>query len=99
MIGASLKMEIKVTCKDAYQSLAYAIVLQTVRDWRTAYRATKRSYGEYSRMSWGRVYKCEKFFRSAWFRALTNDNIDGELLIKQLRKEEDERWNRSHKQT
>ncbi len=85
--------------KDPYQNLANAIVLQAAQDWRTAYRATKRSYGEYSRMSWSRVYECEKFFRSAWFRALTNDNIDGELLIKQLRKEEDERWNRSHKQT
>ena len=94
-----MKMEIKVTCKDAYQSLAYTIVLQVVKDWRRAYRAAKRSYGMYSQGSWNRVYDCESFFRSEWFRVLTNDNIDGKLLIKRLRKEEDERWNRSHKQT
>ena len=94
-----MEMEIKVTCKDAYQSLAYAIVLQAVKDWRRAYRAAKRSYGMYLQGSWNRVYDCESFFRSEWFRVLTNDNIDGKLLIKRLRKEEDERWNRSHKQT
>lgn len=94
-----MKMYERFHGKDPYQNLANAIVLQAAQDWRTAYRATKRSYGTYSQSSWSRVYSCEKFFRSAWFRALTNDNIDGELLIKQLRKEEDERWNRSHKQT
>lgn len=85
--------------KDPYQNLANMIVLQAVQDWQTAYRASKRAYGIYSDITWRKVYECESFFRSEWFRVLTNDNIDGKLLIKRLRKEEDERWNRSHKQT
>lgn len=94
-----MKMNERFYGKDPYQNLANAIVLQAVQDWRTAYRAAIRSYGMYSQGSWNRVYGCERFFRSEWFRVLTNDNIDGKLLIKRLRKEEDERWNRSHKQT
>ena len=84
-------------CKDPYKNLANAIILQAARDWRTAYRATKHAQGTYSREAWSRVYDCERFFRSAWFRTLTNDNIDGIKLIKRLRKEEDERWTKKQK--
>lgn len=83
--------------EDPYENLANAIVLQAVRDWRTAYRATKHAQGTCSREAWSRVYNCESFFRSEWFRTLTNNNIDGIKLIKRLRKEEDERWTKKQK--
>lgn len=94
-------MMIEKVCysSDPYQNLANAIIVQAARGWRTAYRATKHAKGTYSREAWSRVYNCESFFRSAWFQTLVNGNIDGNLLIKQLRKEEDERWNKLHKQT
>ena len=102
MIGVSLKMaksKGEHIGGEPYENLAKAIIVWAARDWRTAYRATKHAKGTYSREAWNRVYNCESFFRSAWFQTLVNGNIDGNLLIKRLRKEEDERWNKLHKQT
>lgn len=55
-----------------YENLANAIVLSAVKDYRRS--SSERTMEE-----------IERFFRSNWFRVLTN--IDGEWLIKQLRKE------------
>ena len=55
-----------------YENLANAIVLSAVKDYRRS--SSKRTMEE-----------IERFFRSGWFRVLTN--IDGEQLIRDLRKE------------
>ena len=94
-------MMIEKVCysSDPYQNLANAIIVQAARDWRTAYRATKHAKGTYSREAWNRVYNCESFFRSAWFQTLVNGNIDGRKFVQALKEQEDERWNKLHKQT
>lgn len=90
-----MKMYERFHGKDPYQNLANAIVLQAVQDWRTAYRACRRSYNDV--ISKGHMIECEGFFRSAWFRFLTNDNIDGRELIKLLREQEDEAWEKKRR--
>ena len=55
-----------------YENLANAIILKAVKDYRQS--TCERTMEE-----------IERFFRSGWFRVLTN--IDGEQLIKDLRKE------------
>lgn len=55
-----------------YQELAHAIVLQAVKDYRLHDDELT-------------LTTLECFFRSAWFRVLTN--VDPELLITKLRKE------------
>lgn len=57
---------------DPYENLANAIILQTVKDYRSAKHTATRS-------------SIERFFRSQWFRELTS--IDGEKLIADLRRE------------
>jgi hypothetical protein len=59
----------------AYENLANAIVLQAVKDYRTAKRFRNG----------GSIGVIRKFFRSDWFRTLTN--IDGEWLIRKLDEE------------
>ena len=55
----------------AHEELANAIILQSVKDW--------RSGGEQEKA------EVERFFRSAWFGSLTK--LDPEALIINLRKE------------
>ena len=71
---------------DPYKKLAYAIVLQSVADYRKALQ------GEYvaERKPQSVIEDCEKFFRSEWFTALTN--VDGEFLIEKIRNEHSEEW-------
>ena len=57
--------------RENYEKLAQAIILQAVRDYRNGCYQTRCSI--------------ERFFRSDWFMVLTN--LDGEMLIKRLRKE------------
>ena len=57
--------------RENYEKLAQAIILQAVRDYRNGCYQTRCSI--------------ERFFRSEWFMVLTN--LDGETLIKRLRKE------------
>ena len=55
-----------------YEDLANAIILMAVKDYRqTECEST--------------LTEIERFFRSGWFRMLTN--INGEQLIRELRKE------------
>lgn len=98
MIGVSLKMgKTKGECigGEPYEKLANAIILQAVKDWRTAYRACRRSYRD--TVSRNHMYECESFFRSNWFKTLTNGNIDGKKLVQALKEQEDEKWNKSNK--
>lgn len=55
-----------------YENLANAIILKAVKDYRQS--KSERTMEE-----------IERFFRSVWFQVLTK--IDGEQLIRDLRKE------------
>ncbi|WP_350343242.1 hypothetical protein PRVXH_002310 [Proteinivorax hydrogeniformans] len=59
---------------DPYETLANAIILQSVKDYRASKHPSNRA-------------SIERFFRSGWFRVLTS--IDGEKLIADLRRERD----------
>ena len=68
---------------DAYESLANAIVLQAVKDYRQArQKIKKRPRNEDVKAM---LRDCENFFLSEWFSYLTS--IDGEVLLKKLQEE------------
>ena len=69
---------------ELYAKLATAIVLQAVRDWRSAVRKLKKRprYEPAKQMK----DECERFFRSGWFMALTG--ADGSYILLKLKKEE-----------
>ena len=66
-----------------YQELAAAVVLQAVKDYRTAIRRKKRN--PENRGARMRIREVERFFRSKWYRMLTDIDPDEVLWI--LRKE------------
>lgn len=61
-----------VMMMDPYENLANAIILLAVKDYRDSKHPATRT-------------SIEQFFRSPWFRELTN--LDGERLIADLRRE------------
>ena len=67
-----------------YENLANAIVLQAVKNWRSAARTLKKRprYDPAKQMK----EECERFFRSDWFEALTD--VDGRIILKKLKQEE-----------
>ena len=68
---------------DSWENLANAIILQSVQDYREARKKLKkRPKNEDAKLM---VSDCEAFFRSEWFKALTN--VNGERLLKKLREE------------
>jgi hypothetical protein len=67
--------------KFCYKNLANAIILQAVDDYRNLLR-DKQPNIKYLEVS---ITEIEKFFRSEWFKILTD--VDGEYIIKKLRKE------------
>ena len=68
---------------DPWESLANAIILQAVKDYREARKKlNKRPKNEDAKLM---ISDCEAFFRSDWYRALTD--VDGEMLIRKLREE------------
>ena len=69
--------------EDPYETLANAIVLRAVQDYRAALRRLKKHPNK--REVINEVLIIEKFFQSQWYQALTS--IDGEYLINRLRKE------------
>lgn len=66
-----------------YENLANAIVLQAVKDYRSALKRIKMNPSNKDAMS--DAMECERFFRSRWYSALTK--VDGEYLINKLRGE------------
>lgn len=68
---------------DPYENLVNAIVLQAVKDYRTALKRLKKKPRNQAAIS--DAIECECFFRSGWYTALTN--VDGEYLINRLREE------------
>lgn len=70
--------------REQYESLANAIILQAVKDYRKALKKHhKRPKYEPAIKT---IAEVENFFRSHWFEILTN--LDGETLIKKLKMEE-----------
>lgn len=69
---------------EPYESLANAIVLQAVKDWRSAVRTLKKRprYDPAKQMK----EECERFFRSDWFEELTS--VDGSVILRKLKQEE-----------
>lgn len=69
--------------RENWQDLANAIIIQAVKDHRRAQRVLKT----HPRHIAAKKIKAEteSFFRSDWYRALTN--VDGEVLIKRLNSE------------
>lgn len=61
-----------------YEDLANAIIFQAVVDYKRALKSKKKE------AKWT-VRECEKFFRSDYYRTLTN--VDGELIISKIRGE------------
>ena len=66
-----------------YESLANAVVLQAVKDYRDA--AGKLSRGKKNIMAEQRKTECETFFKSQYFNVFTD--LDGNALLSQLDKE------------
>ena len=69
---------------EPHVALANAIVLQACKDYRKTYRLHIRTYRVGDKPD-EKLAELEKFFRSAWYRTLTD--IDGELLMKRIREE------------
>ena len=69
---------------EPYENLANAIVLQAVKDWRSAVRTLKKRsrYDPAKQMR----EECERFFLSDWFEELTS--VDGSVILRKLKQEE-----------
>lgn len=68
---------------DPYEKLANAIILQAVRDYRTA---NKKLHGRRKNTeAQDTKERCLRFFRSGWFQVLTT--VDAEYLIRRLDQE------------
>ncbi|ADU27349.1 hypothetical protein [Ethanoligenens harbinense] len=68
---------------DPYENLANAVILQAVRDYRTALKALRMN--PRNKAAQTEKESVERFFRSQWYQALTT--VDGEMLIKKLNEE------------
>lgn len=69
---------------DPWESLAEAIILQAVKDYRQARKKhKKRPKNENAKLM---MADCEEFFRSDRFTALTG--LDGETLLRRLKEED-----------
>ena len=67
---------------DPYKELANGIVLRAVLDYKAALRRLNRGKNVLQAMK--EVTELESFFRSDWFKALSD--TDGEETIQQLRR-------------
>lgn len=66
-----------------YENLANAIILQAVKDYRTALKCLVMNPNNRSAQS--DKAEVERFFRSQWYSVLTS--VDGEMLIRSLQEE------------
>ncbi len=71
---------------DGYEKLANGIILLAVKDYRSALKKLKRN--PRSQTANDTVQEVERFFRSNWYKSLTE--VDGEMLIRKLREEANE---------
>lgn len=70
---------------NSLQDLSNAIILQAVKDYRTALSGAR--CWDTCKSPKSMIEECERFFRSTWFSQLSK--LDGEYLIEQIRKEFD----------
>ena len=68
---------------EAYNNLANAIILEAVKDYRKCKRKIER--GKAKDADYDEIFKIETFFKSDYFKSLTN--IDGIALLENLEKE------------
>ena len=68
---------------EPYESLANAIVMQAVKDYRTALLHSKKRPDNKSYQV--EVASIERFFRSGWYGELTN--LNAEYLIRRVNEE------------
>ena len=68
---------------DGYERLANAIIIQAAKDYRVALRRLRCKPG--NKDAQNEKESIERFFRSDWFRTLTE--VDGEMLIRRLQEE------------
>ncbi|MCD7805598.1 MAG: hypothetical protein LUH03_10755 [Oscillospiraceae bacterium] len=67
----------------AVERLCQAIIVQAAKDYRRALSSLKRD--PKSRYGLGKKQELERFFRSKWYKAMTD--VDGEFLIIKLQEE------------
>lgn len=70
-----------------YESLANAIILQAVKDFRKCIKVVKRN-GRTKEQAIREMRKVVGFIKSPWFRVLTN--LDPQVLLKKLEEEVNE---------
>lgn len=82
---------------EAYENLANAIIVQAAEDWKKAYKylrkhAKSRSKSVKENMVRTERIKieCENFFRSDWFKTLTQ--VDSETFFSMLQKKAEEEY-------
>lgn len=68
---------------DPYESLANAIILQAVKDWRDSVKKLKKRPRFQPAMDMKE--ECEEFFLSDYYKILSS--VDGEWLLNKLKKE------------
>ena len=68
---------------DPYESLANAIILQAVKDWRDSVKKLKKRPRFQPAIDMKK--ECEEFFLSDYFKILSS--VDGEWLLTKLKKE------------
>lgn len=70
-----------------YESLANAIILQAVKDFRKCIKVVKRN-GRNKEQAIREMREIVEFIKSPWFRVLTN--LDPQVLLKKLQEEVNE---------
>lgn len=68
---------------NAYESLTNAVIELAVKDYRKALRSDPNTRN--GRRAYGNIAEIERFFRSDFFKAITD--INGEYLVRKLRNE------------
>lgn len=70
-----------------FEELANAIVIQACKDYREALIRLRRFPRD--KRAKGTAAECERFFRSEWYRILTN--LDAEILMERIKREVNDR--------
>lgn len=68
---------------NGYHVLANAIIIQAVKDYKSAIHTLKKN--PESKMAMKQALELEEFFHSGWYKMLTG--VDAEYLLDRLRKE------------
>lgn len=66
---------------ERYHNLANGIIIQAIKDYKYALKHYK-DFDEHSR-EYFTILECERFFRSDWFKTLSN--VDGETVISRIK--------------